>query len=262
MGRGLSPCWDRPVEPRGHWWSLPVGRGGSSWSLRPKFPGFGGRFTGATCPGSSTSFMAWFWTFPETNGTVQVELRVTNREFTQDLENPSSPTYKEFVQNFTEQVKGHETPPHTHTHLGSGSTWWMHPELSKLLHGIVRDGFGVGTNPKMRGVQEDEKGRGPTTAAGESSLPDGQDLRRHRGLQGHRGAAPQVSAGVAGMGILGSFHGGKKKGSLARWRFPVQAWQRGGGPHRHRVPDGDLAEPGEASEHHDQRAGEDQSTLR
>lgn len=48
--------------------------------------------------------MAWSWTFPETNGTVQVELRVTNRNFTKDLEDTSSPTYIEFVQNFTNQM--------------------------------------------------------------------------------------------------------------------------------------------------------------
>ncbi|RMC22699.1 hypothetical protein DUI87_00292 [Hirundo rustica rustica] len=51
-----------------------------------------------------TSLTARFWTFPETNGTVQVELRVTNRDFTEDLEDPTSPTYVEFVQDFTKQM--------------------------------------------------------------------------------------------------------------------------------------------------------------
>lgn len=89
-----------------------------------------------------TCSTTWFWTFPETNGTVQVELRVTNREFTPDLQNSSSPSYKEFVQNFTKQVKGHETPQ---AHLGLGFTWWRHP---KVLCGVLWDGFGGGGPPK------------------------------------------------------------------------------------------------------------------
>ncbi|XP_014749701.1 PREDICTED: mucin-17-like [Sturnus vulgaris] len=57
-------------------------------------------FTGATCSDISNTIE----TNAETNGTVQVVLRVSNREFTQDLENASSPTYKEFVQNFIKQM--------------------------------------------------------------------------------------------------------------------------------------------------------------
>lgn len=84
--------------------------------------------------------MAWFWTFPETNGTVQLMLRVTNRDFTEDLKNSSSPAYIEFVQDFTKQVKGRENPPGIQ----------MHPKFSKNFSKflcdvlrVYRDGFGV-----------------------------------------------------------------------------------------------------------------------
>lgn len=46
-----------------------------------------------------------------TNGTVQVELRVTNRELTDDLRNTSSSAYLQFVKNFTEKVEGRGTLP-------------------------------------------------------------------------------------------------------------------------------------------------------
>lgn len=36
-----------------------------------------------------------------------MELRVTNREFTDDLRNTNSSAYSEFVKSFTKQVKGH-----------------------------------------------------------------------------------------------------------------------------------------------------------
>ncbi|XP_027565169.1 mucin-3B-like, partial [Neopelma chrysocephalum] len=38
------------------------------------------------------------------NGTVQVNLRVVNRNFTDELNDNNSPEYKEFVKNFTEQM--------------------------------------------------------------------------------------------------------------------------------------------------------------
>ncbi|XP_051631723.1 mucin-3B-like [Manacus candei] len=44
-------------------------------------------------------------TTPEANGTVQVDLRVVNRNFTDDLYDSSSPGYKELVRNFTEQMQ-------------------------------------------------------------------------------------------------------------------------------------------------------------
>lgn len=74
---------------------------------------------------------------------MQVELRVINRDFTQELEDPTSAPYIQFVQDFTRQVK---------THLGS--TWrsrWMHPKLSKSLCGVLGvhlDGFFWGGHPK------------------------------------------------------------------------------------------------------------------
>ena len=40
-----------------------------------------------------------------------MELRVTNREFTDDLRNTSSSAYLQFVKNFTEQVEGRGTLP-------------------------------------------------------------------------------------------------------------------------------------------------------
>lgn len=36
-----------------------------------------------------------------------MELRVTNRNFSDDLNNPNSSAYLEFVEEFTEQVKEH-----------------------------------------------------------------------------------------------------------------------------------------------------------
>ncbi|XP_014811616.1 PREDICTED: mucin-17-like [Calidris pugnax] len=57
-------------------------------------------FTGDTCEDISNTIE----TKAETNGTVQVVLRVTNRDFTEDLQNHSSSAYLEFVKNFTEQM--------------------------------------------------------------------------------------------------------------------------------------------------------------
>ncbi|XP_074936649.1 mucin-3A-like [Phalacrocorax aristotelis] len=57
-------------------------------------------FTGDACDDISNTIA----TNAVTNGTVQVELRVTNREFTDDLWNPGSSTYLEFVETFKKQM--------------------------------------------------------------------------------------------------------------------------------------------------------------
>lgn len=120
-----------------------------SFTTTPKFTGFRGRFWGPICLEMSLcpiSFMAWSWTFPETNGTVEVEVRITNRNFTKELEDNTSSAYNEFVNDFTKQVEGHGTP-----------TWgWDLPGgashgCSKFLRGVLRvrrDGSGGGEHPK------------------------------------------------------------------------------------------------------------------
>jgi len=100
-----------------------------------------------------------------TNGTVQVELRVTNREFTEDLCDSSSPTYVEFVANFTKQVKGRREGADP---TWGGRSWGPHPPhgCSKRWGGFLLVIFsgctGVcleGGHPKMREIQEE--GRSP-----------------------------------------------------------------------------------------------------
>ncbi|RMC22644.1 hypothetical protein DUI87_00339 [Hirundo rustica rustica] len=106
---------------------------------------------------------------PETNGTVQVELRVTNRDFTEDLEDPTSPTYVEFVQDFTKQVKGHETPsPPPRRTGGVGIYPEERPDARRDLQILARRSPGppgriLGGGPlKMREIREDEQGNGPS----------------------------------------------------------------------------------------------------
>ncbi|XP_035170147.1 mucin-3B-like [Oxyura jamaicensis] len=57
-------------------------------------------YTGDTCRYGESSIE----TKAETNVSVSVELRVTNQEFSEDLQNKSSETYKSFVHSFTQQM--------------------------------------------------------------------------------------------------------------------------------------------------------------
>lgn len=218
--------------PQSFWWAEEVSPGSFTPNSRDL-----GEICGSHLPGKLHLLHTWFWMFPETNGTVQLELRVTNREFTADLQNSSSPGYKEFVQHFTKQVKGHENPPGVGVYLVEASQ-------------------GPGMDLGVGDPQNEVRGEGVQPSQLEaSSLPDERDLRHYRGLQGHRGAEPQVSRD----GDFGVIPWGKKKrGSLdVQAVFAGQAWERRGGPHHHRVPGGDVAERGEAPQHHGQSAGED-----
>lgn len=113
-----------------------------------------------------------------------------------------------------------------------------------------------GETPKMREIQEDEEGMAPPIPPGDifpsrwtwSTPPSRATGASRCTVSGERRGPP-------GRGFWGRSTG--KRRSDGDGDVSAQARQRGGGSQRHRVPAGDGPEPGEAAEHHGQRAGDD-----